>query len=137
MDIRITIGQLSKATDTKAVTIRYYESAGLLSPVSRTQGGYRLYTERERDRLIFIKRARHLGLSLDDVKSLLGLADDESAPCARVDSIIHEQLERVRARVSDLLKLEEELARLEQCCQADTVAECKIIESLSGAGRSP
>ncbi|MGQ7244004.1 MerR family transcriptional regulator [Salinicola sp. V024] len=131
MESRITIGQLAKATDTKAVTIRYYESAGLLSPVTRTQGGYRLYTDRERDRLIFIKRARHLGLSLEDVKSLLGLADDENAPCRQVDSIIHEQLERVRSRLKDLQQLERELDRLEQCCQADTVADCKIIESLS------
>ncbi|WP_251977328.1 MerR family transcriptional regulator [Salinicola avicenniae] len=127
----ITIGQLSKATDTKAVTIRYYESVGLIAPATRTQAGYRLYTEQERYRLIFIKRARHLGLSLDDVKALLGLADDNNAPCEQVDSIIHEQLERVRSRLKDLQQLEQELDRLEQCCQADTVADCKIIESLS------
>ncbi|GHB22325.1 MerR family transcriptional regulator [Salinicola rhizosphaerae] len=127
----ITIGQLAKATDTKAVTIRYYESVGLIAPATRTQAGYRLYTEQERDRLIFIKRARHLGLNLDDVKALLGLADDNNAPCEQVDSIIHEQLERVRSRLKDLQQLEQELDRLERCCQADTVADCKIIESLS------
>ncbi|WP_223160955.1 MerR family transcriptional regulator [Salinicola aestuarinus] len=131
MSGQITIGRLAKATDTKAVTIRYYESAGLISPVNRTQGGYRLYTDREKDRLLFIKRARQLGLSLEDVKSLLGLADDENAPCEQVDSIIHEQLERVRSRVRDLLKLEQELGRLERGCKAETIGECKIIESLS------
>ncbi|WP_353980340.1 helix-turn-helix domain-containing protein [Salinicola endophyticus] len=131
MESRLTIGQLAEATGTKAVTIRYYERVGLISPATRTPGGYRLYTARERDRLIFIRRARHLGLSLEEVKSLLGLADDENAPCRQVDSIIREQLERVRSRLQDLRQLEQELDRLDRCCRADTVAHCKIIESLS------
>ncbi|WP_232825103.1 helix-turn-helix domain-containing protein [Salinicola sp. RZ23] len=133
MESRLTIGQLAKSTETKAVTIRYYERAGLMSPATRTAGGYRLYTARERDRLIFIKHARQLGLSLEDVKALLGLADDDEAPCDRVDEIIHVQLARVRERLKHLRQLEQELDRLERCCHGDKIADCQIIESLSRA----
>ena len=57
-----TVGKLARATDTKAVTIRYYESLGLLLSADRTAAGYRLYTDKERDRLLFIRRRRALGL---------------------------------------------------------------------------
>ncbi|RWU18271.1 MerR family transcriptional regulator [Pseudomonas alkylphenolica] len=126
-----TVGQLAKATDTKAVTIRYYEQQGLLPSATRTPAGYRLYTEVERDRLLFIRRSRGLGFSLDDVRELLGLADRKAHSCAAVDAKVEHQLAQVRERIRDLQGLENELTRLIACCQGGVIEECRIIESLS------
>lgn len=65
---KFTVGQLARITDTKTVTIRYYEQLGLLPTASRNASGYRQYTEAERDRLLFIRRSRALGFSLDDIR---------------------------------------------------------------------
>ncbi|MDP3814863.1 helix-turn-helix domain-containing protein [Pseudomonas sp.] len=126
-----TIGQLAKATDTKAVTIRYYEQLGLLPPAGRTPSGYRVYTPAERDRLLFIRRARSLGFTLDDVRELLGFADQRDASCTAVDAKVGEQLQQVRVRIRDLVALERELERLIACCQGGGIKECRIIETLS------
>jgi DNA-binding transcriptional MerR regulator len=72
---RLTIGDLAKRTGTKVETIRYYERIGLLPEPGRTEGNYRSYGSEHLGRLSFIRRARDLGFSLDQVRELLGLAD--------------------------------------------------------------
>ena len=126
-----TVGQLARITDTKAVTIRYYEQLGLLPTASRNASGYRQYTAEERDRLLFIRRSRALGFSLDDIRQLLGFSDHPQASCAAVDAKVAGQLEQVRLRIRDLQGLEQELQRLLSCCQGGVIEECRIIESLS------
>lgn len=126
-----TVGQMARATDTKAVTIRYYEQLGLLPSAARNASGYRQYTEKERDRLLFIRRSRALGFSLDDIRQLLGFSDHRQASCAAVDAKVAEQLDQVRARIRDLQGLEQELQRLLSCCHGGVIDECRIIESLS------
>lgn len=127
-----TIGQLAKTTNTKAVTVRYYEQLGLLPAAGRTPSGYRVYTSTERDRLLFIRRARSLGFTLDDVRELLGFADQREASCAAVDAKVGEQLHQVKARIRDLVALEGELEKLIGCCQGGVIEQCQIIETLSG-----
>lgn len=127
-----TVGQLAKATDTKAVTIRYYERLGLLPSAGRTAAGYRIYTAKEHNRLLFIRRSRALGFSLDDIRGLLALADRREAPCAAVDAKMGEQLEQVRMRLRDLHAMELELERLTACCEGGVINDCRIVESLSG-----
>lgn len=126
-----TVGALAKATDTKTVTIRYYEQIGLLPSAGRTASGYRIYTDEERDRLLFIRRSRALGFSLDDVRELLGFADSRDVSCAGVDAKVEGQLEQVRTRIRDLQGLELELKRLIACCEGGVIEQCRIIESLS------
>ncbi|MDZ7791060.1 MAG: helix-turn-helix domain-containing protein [Xanthomonadales bacterium] len=126
-----TVGRLAKATGTKAVTIRYYDRLGLLPSAGRTESGYRLYTTTERDRLLFIRRSRALGFSLDDIRELLDLADQKASSCAAVDAKVEEQLVRVRTRLRDLQALETELEHLSDCCEGGVIDECRIIESLS------
>jgi len=128
---QLTVGQLAEATGTKAVTIRYYDRRGLLPSAGRSASGYRLYTRTERDRLIFIRRSRALGFSLDDIRELLDLADQKAASCAAVDAKVEEQLVRVRTRLHDLQALERELERLSACCDGGAIDDCRIIESLS------
>lgn len=135
--VTYTIGQLAKATDAKTVTIRYYEKEGLLPKSPRSPSGYRLYTAAERDRLLFVRRARALGFSLDEVRELLGLADRQQAPCYTVDNLVSEHLRQVQQRLSDLRTLEAELQRLLASCHGGTISECLIIEALVGGAKSP
>lgn len=135
-DKYLTVGQLAKAAGAKAVTIRYYDRLGLLPSAARSASGYRLYTRNERDRLLFIRRSRALGFSLDDIRELLDLADSKEASCAAVDAKVEEQLVRVRTRLRDLQALETELERLSDCCEGGVITDCRIIESLSAGDRS-
>lgn len=129
--ITFTVSQMARATDTKPVTIRYYEQVGLLPSAPRNASGYRQYTQVERDRLLFIRRSRSLGFSLDDIRQLLSFADQRQASCAAVDAKVAEQLDQVRTRIHDLQELELELQRLLSCCHGGAIDECRIIESLS------
>ena len=126
----LTIGELAKATGTKAETIRYYEKIGLMPAPDRTRGNYRSYGAAELGRLSFVRRARDLGFSLDHVRALLDLADDRSRPCGSVDALAREHVAEIDRKVADLTALRRELSALLSQCQQGTIAECRIIEAL-------
>ena len=135
-----TIGDLAKATGTKVVTIRYYEQIGLLPAPARTQRNYRVYTEEHSRRLLFIRRCRHLGFTLDQVRDLLQLSSEATQECLAVDRITAEHLADIEQKIADLTRLADELRRLSTCCRGEgLIADCRIIEALSpeGAGRAP
>lgn len=128
----LTVGQLAAATETKAVTIRYYERQGLMRSPPRSRSGYRIYGQADLDRLLFIRRSRHLGFSLEGIRELLDLTDRTDAPCADVDARVAEHLDQVRERLRQLRALERELQRLSRCCEGGgVIRDCRIIESLS------
>lgn len=127
-----TVGRLSDHTGIKPVTIRYYEKVGLIPRVNRSESGYRLYTEADHSRLLFIRRSRKLGFSLDDIRELLSLTDQQQDSCASVDAKVEQQLDQVRARLKDLHAMECELERLSACCEGGAIMDCRIIETLSG-----
>ena len=81
----LPIGALSKQTGCKIETIRYYEKAGLLPVPARTLSGYRQYASTHLKRLTFIRRARALGFSIEEVRKLLKLADERKRPCVEID----------------------------------------------------
>jgi Cu(I)-responsive transcriptional regulator len=127
----LSIGELAHATGTRVETIRYYERIGLLPEPARTGGNYRAYARRHLERLSFIRRGRDLGFSLDEVRELLRLSDDRTQSCAEVDRIARLHLDEVERKLADLTALRVELRQLIDQCQHDTVAECRIIESLA------
>ncbi|SFR97234.1 MerR family transcriptional regulator [Sphingomonas jatrophae] len=127
----LTIGDLAKATATKVETIRYYERIGLLPRPARTTGNYRSYGEPELARLSFIRRARDLGFSLDQVRALLSLSDDRGQDCAAIDQIAGEHLRAVDQKLADLVALRRELKAVIDSCDGGTVAECRMIEALA------
>jgi Cu(I)-responsive transcriptional regulator len=129
-DEALTIGDLAKATDTKVVTIRYYERIGLLPTPTRTSANYRAYRMDHLHRLGFIRRARDLGFSLSQIRTLLGLADQRDRSCEAVDAIAREHLVAVRRKIADLNALRRELESIISQCGHGTVAECRIIEAL-------
>lgn len=124
------IGELAKATGTKVETVRYYEQTGLLPAPARTQGNYRTYSGEHLARLSFIRRARDLGFSIEQVRALLDLSDDQSRDCATVDQIASEHLREVDRKIADLTALRRELSAVIASCDGGTVAECRIIEAL-------
>lgn len=132
MDRELTIGKLAKATGTKVVTVRYYEKAGLLAMPPRTSGNYRVYGPRHLDRLRFIRRCRDLGFTLDQVRDLLRISSREDQPCIEVNRISAAHLIEIEGKIADLIKLANELRRINGRCQGGgTVANCRIVEALS------
>lgn len=130
-DQRLSIGDLSKATGVKVVTIRYYEQIGLMPVATRTEGNYRAYQQAHVRRLRFIRRLRDLGFTLEQVRDLLRLASEKNQACAEVDRITSEHLTNVEHKIRDLKKLAAELRRLSNCCQGGgLIADCRIIEAL-------
>jgi Cu(I)-responsive transcriptional regulator len=127
----LTIGQLARQTGTKVETIRFYEKNGLLSEPGRTEGNYRAYEPDHLNRLSFIRRARDLGFSLDQIRALLALADDRTQSCAAVDRIANEHRAEIERKISDLMALKGELDRMIEQCGCGVVADCRIIEALS------
>ncbi|MDC7684496.1 helix-turn-helix domain-containing protein [Asticcacaulis sp. BYS171W] len=127
----LSIGDLSRATGTKVETIRFYEKNGLLPQPGRTEGNYRAYEPAHLNRLSFIRRARDLGFSLDQVRALLTLSDDRSQSCAAVDVIARAHRDEVERKIKDLQSLKVVLDQVIESCHCNIVADCAIIESLA------
>jgi Cu(I)-responsive transcriptional regulator len=127
----LSIGELAKRTLTKVETIRYYERIGLLAEPARTEGNYRSYDDEQLGRLSFIRRARDLGFSIDQVRELLDLADQRDRSCEAVDVIARQHLAEVERKIADLTALRDELSDVLGRCRRGTVADCRIIETLA------
>lgn len=129
--MKLTIGKIATDTGTSTQTIRYYEEVGLMKPHSRTEGGHRIYSVEDRERLTFIRHARELGFPIEAIRDLLGLTDNPSMSCEAVDLIAKKQLAEVELRVLKLTALREELQRMVGECQHGRVCDCRVIEVLS------
>ena len=130
-ELSLTIGALAKKTDTKVETIRYYERIDLLSAPGRTSGNYRIYGAEHLGRLSFIRRARDLGFSIEQVRELLSLADQRNRSCAGVDAIARQHLAEVERKIADLIAMRRELSTIIDKCGRNVIADCRIIEALS------
>lgn len=127
----LTIGKLASVTRTKVETVRYYERIGLLGTPARSAGNFRLYDTAALARLSFIRRARDLGFSLEQVRELLGLSDDRSSSCSAVDQLAREHLRAVDRKIADLHALRRELGSLVEQCREGTIADCRIVDALA------
>jgi DNA-binding transcriptional MerR regulator len=127
----LTIGDLSRRTGVKIATIRYYEQMGLIAAPERSQGNQRRYSGPELERLMFVRHARELGLSIDAIRELIDLSGHPERPCADADRIVREHLSAVRQRISRLRRLERELARIASECDRATVRDCYVIRALA------
>ena len=125
------IGELARATGTKAETIRYYEREGILPTADRTDSNYRDYSTEHLKMLSFVRRARGLGFNMAQVRELLALSDHDEKPCQDVDHLVRQQLADVEQRIADLASLRDELSQMLRSCDADKIGECRIVESLA------
>jgi len=137
MDNRFTIGTLARRAGVNIQTIRYYERYGLLRPVSKTRSGYRLYQEKELERLRFIRHAKELGFTLKEIKGLMGLRVESPSACAEVMKKTEENLRDVEGRIERLNRMKgvlEELITL--CRERMPTEECPILKSIEKGGES-
>lgn len=133
----MNIGEVSRRSGCHIETIRYYERSGLLPAPKRSAGGYRQYADSDVDRLRFIARGRTLGFSLEEIRSLLQLADDPALSCAEVDQLASQHLADIKARMADLRRMAVALQRTLEVCQGGKRGECAILQVLGDAKSSP
>src|SRR5215468_11247183 len=129
----LTIGTLSTEAGVATETIRYYERIGILPKPPRTAGGHRLFTEEHKQRLIFIRRARKLGFSLDQVRALLGLTGGRHITCAKGKGITEQHIADIRQRVKALKHIEGVLTEMVAHCPGGEKLDCPILDALAGA----
>ncbi|SDE65164.1 transcriptional regulator, MerR family [Massilia sp. PDC64] len=130
--MNMRIGELAKLASCQPETIRFYEQKGLLPPPVRSQANYRLYDARHADRLHFIRRCRALGMSLDEVETLLGFQDRPEAPCGGVNDLVDKHILEIDRQIAELHVLHAELSDMrKRCDSARPAAHCEILKQLS------
>jgi MerR family transcriptional regulator, mercuric resistance operon regulatory protein len=129
MNMKIKISKFSEETEVPVETIRYYEKRGLLPYTSKSQGGYRLYTEEDIERLRFIKRMQQLGFSLKDIKELLAFKKVGSDECGKIQRQIQLKVREIEEKLSELKQAKKTLAQMTEICKANTrKGECPFLE---------
>ena len=126
----LPIGELSKRSGVNIETIRYYERVKMLAPPPRTASGRRVYEVTDLRVLVFIRRARALGFSLDEIRALLRLGGPEKASCREVREIAAHHLEDIRSKLDDLKKLERLLSKTVARCSGKTAPDCPVLDIL-------
>ncbi|MFC6197731.1 Cu(I)-responsive transcriptional regulator [Ponticaulis profundi] len=127
----MNIGDIAEASGLPTKTIRYYEDIGLIQP-ARGENGYRVFSENDRQKLIFLSRARSLGFSIDDCRSLLSLYDDRDRSSADVKTLAEDHLARISSKITELESLQRTLRHLVHKCHGDQRPECPILDDLAG-----
>ena len=125
------IGELARKAGSNSETVRYYERIGLLPRPGRTDSNYRDYSDRDVERLTFIRHARGLGFELADIRSLIDLAEHPERDCGEADEIASRHLEAVEAKLAQLERLRGELGRMISQCRGGSVSSCRIIQVLA------
>ena len=127
----MNIGEASKSSGISAKMIRYYESIGLINPAERTDSGYRVYSEHDLHTLRFVRRARDLGFSVEQMNELLALWKDRSRASADVKRIALEHVQELERKAEALRDMAATLKHLAAHCHGDDRPDCPILEGLS------
>ena len=128
----MNIGEAAVRSDLPAKTIRYYESIGLINAAPRTQAGYRSYDATDVAFLRFIRRARSLGFSVDDVANLLALYRDTNRASADVKALALNHVAKIERKIAELESIRNTLQHLADKCHGDERPECPILDDLAG-----
>jgi MerR family copper efflux transcriptional regulator len=137
-----TVGAAAKAVGVSAKAIRIWEAKGLLPPAGRTEAGYRVFTDGDIEILRFINRAKTLGLTLPEVKSILDLHRQGTAPCEQVTALLDAHISDIDRAIAELRALRTTLSAALQSARHDqhrgrAATVCRIIESSSDNPRKP
>lgn len=127
----MNISDAANRTGLPPKTIRYYEQISLVSP-DREENGYRDFSDEDVQMLHFLKRARDLGFSIEDCRTLLGLYTDENRTSAEVKAIAAKHLKEIEAKIEQLRGMHKTLAHLVDCCEGNARPSCPILENLAG-----
>lgn len=127
----MNIGQAAKATGVSAKMIRHYESVGLFPEARRTEAGYRQYADKELGTLRFIRSARDLGFSIEQIRALLGLWQDQRRPSREVKALAQAHIDQLEAKLRDMQAMKATLEHLVHCCHGNDRPDCPIIDRLA------
>ena len=125
----------SAASGLPAKTIRYYEDIGLVRP-ARGANGYRDFSNTDAHKLAFLGRARSLGFSIEDCRTLLSLYEDHSRASADVKKVASEHLDRIAGKIEELEAMRDTLENLVRRCHGNARPDCPILDGLAGGGKS-
>jgi Cu(I)-responsive transcriptional regulator len=125
------IGRASEASGVSVKMIRHYEAIGLLNKVARTSGNYRVYTPNDVHVLRFIRRARDLGFSVEEIRALLGLWRNKSRSSAAVKRIAGKHINDLKLKIAELQSMVQSLEHLTEHCHGDDRPECPILDDLA------
>ncbi len=135
----LTVNELALESDTPAHVVRYYLRIGLIQPAAQQENGYRLFTSHDAARLRFVRMAKHLGFTLNEIKQITQHAELGESPCDDVRKIIQHRIHENRAKIEEMMKLQE---RMEQALEQwdlmpdgipDGNSVCHLIESVEGS----
>jgi len=131
----MNIGQAATASGVTAKMIRYYESIGLVRETSRSGSGYRIYNDKDLHTLRFVKRARSLGFSLEQIRDLLSLWQNDERASADVKAIALDHVEDLNQRIRELTEMRDTLSTLASCCHGDDRPDCPILQTLQDSAQ--
>jgi MerR family transcriptional regulator, Zn(II)-responsive regulator of zntA len=129
----LQLGEVSRQLGLNPQTLYFYERIGLIPPPQRTEAGYRLFSQADVERLIFITRAKSLGLSLDDIKEILSLKEGQLLTCRAVHDRLNQKVQEIAAKIHQLQLLQDELIPLLEQCHTnfdhpDPMHQCVVLE---------
>ena len=126
----MNIGTAAERSGVPPKSIRYYESIGLIRPAQRRANGYRSYSPDDMRALAFIRRARSLGFSVEEVRDLLDLWRDRNRKSAAVNAIAAQHIETLDRKIEELQSMRKALAELVKRCRGDSRPDCPILDDL-------
>ena len=129
----MNIGAVARKVGLPIKTVRYYADIGLVSPVGRSNSGYRQYGDTELRKLVFVRRAREFGFSIEDTRGLLGLYEDNNRSSADVKQIATLRLDELNVKMRELRALHDDLLHLVEACKGDNLPDCPILTGFAGS----
>lgn len=133
----MNIGDAANLSGVSAKMIRHYESVGLMPPARRTEAGYRLYGDKEVSTLRFVRHARDLGFSIDQIRELLGLWQNRRRPSRQVKAFAEAHIAELDQKLAALGAMKATLEHLVASCRGDERPDCPILASLADEGAGP
>lgn len=131
----MNIGQAATQSGVNAKLIRHYESTGIVPKAARTESGYRVYSISDIHILRFVKRARGLGFSMKEIKTLIGLWRNHSRASARVKALALGHVAELEQKISEMQHMVNTLQKLANHCHGDDRPDCPILEDLADSQR--
>jgi len=125
----MNIGQAGERSGLPPKTIRYYEDIGLIKPL-RDTNGYRAFRDSDAHKLTFLCRARALGFSIEECRTLLGLWEDQNRASADVRAVAERHLSQIEDKIRDLQTMRDTLSHLVHACAGDDRPDCPILTNL-------
>lgn len=127
----MNIGEAAKISGVNAKLIRHYESIGIIPKASRSEAGYRTYTETDVNILAFVKRSRNMGFSMKEIKKLVSLWRNKTRASAEVKGLAIKHIDEMEKKITELQGMVKSLKHLAKCCHGDQRPDCPILDNLA------